>query len=103
MEFYAVYCFLWKYIRQINNLNGGILVASTYKKAQQLQKKNGAILSAFMQMEETLTAHVEETKKLQSEVKAEIQSKETLLDSLAKSETETNTVLQNLKAFLGRN
>ena len=78
-------------------------MASTYKKAQQLQKKNDGILSAFMQMEETLTAHVEETKKLQAEVKAEIQSKETLLDSLAKSETETNTVLQNLKAFLGRN
>ncbi|WP_301389664.1 hypothetical protein [Enterococcus entomosocium] len=77
-------------------------MGNTRRKAQQLQKKGNTILDGFMQMEETLSAHVEESQKLQAEIKAEVDEKFSLLDQLAAAEEESQTVLQNLKAFLGR-
>ncbi|MEG0121941.1 hypothetical protein [Enterococcus sp.] len=76
-------------------------MASTHKKAQQLQKKGTGILSSFQLMEETLTSHVEETKKLQAEIKAEVESKYELLEQLESTKQESATVLQNLRDFLG--
>ncbi|WP_429969179.1 hypothetical protein [Enterococcus sp. AZ136] len=77
-------------------------MGNTRRKAQQLQKKGNTILDGFTQMEETLSAHVEESQKLQAEIKAEVDEKFSLLDQLATAEEESQTVLQNLKAFLGR-
>lgn len=72
------------------------------KKLEKLVKKGASILAVLTKTEADLEAQIEEAKKLDEEITAEILEKEMQSQDLGKEIVEYSAVLTDIKALLGK-